>query len=84
MKINLRLMLVVHNSQEEREVPEGMSVQGFLDDYLPACPRKIHRMLVDKEGIFRGVILLNKTRPDFNQILKDGDELILLSVISGG
>jgi molybdopterin converting factor small subunit len=84
MKITLKLKLVLHNSEEERQIAPGTTVQKFIDGFLPGCAPQARRMLVDKQGVFRGVVLLNKSRADMQKILSEGDELIFLSIVSGG
>ena len=84
MKIKLILRLVAYKAEEERRVPPGATVKDLVEAYLSTCPPQARRMLVDKQGVFRGVVLLNKSRADWQQTLQDGDEVIFLSIISGG
>ncbi len=84
MKIKVSLKLVLYKSDEEMEIPDGSTVQNFMNGFIPGLPKQAHKMLVDQEGVFRGVVLLNKSRADMNQILKQGDELTFLCMISGG
>ena len=84
MKIELKLRLVLYNAEEEHEVPPGTRVREFVDGYAAGCPPRARKMLVDQEGIFRGVVLLNGSRADLEEPLKDGDKLVFLSAVSGG
>ena len=65
-------------------MPPGSTLEDFMDSFIPQLPAQAHRMLVDKQGVFRGVVLLNKNRAQKSQTLKEGDELIFLSMVSGG
>lgn len=84
MNIKVNLKLITYKAEAEHQVVEGTTLQGFMDQFIPSLPPEAHKMLVDKQGAFRGVVLLNKARADKEQTLKDGDELIFLSVVSGG
>ena len=84
MKIKVSLKLVLYKSDEEVQVPPGSTLGDFMDSFIPQLPAQAHRMLVDQQGVFRGVVLLNKNRAQKGQTLKEGDELIFLSMVSGG
>lgn len=82
MKIKLSLRLGLHSSDEERQVPPGYRVVDLRDDYLAECPAQHRRMVVDKQDVFRGGILLNGSLTELDEPLKDGDHLIILIMVN--
>ena len=52
------------------------------DAYLVEAPARHRRMVVDKQGIFRGGILLNGSLTELDEPLKDGDHLIILIMVN--
>ena len=83
MKIKFSLRLGLHSSDEEREVPDGWTVQQMRDAYMAESPSQQRRMLTGPKGGFMGEILLNGSRTKLDQPLKAGDHLMLLIVVWG-
>jgi molybdopterin converting factor small subunit len=88
MAVNIKLNLPLQRLANNREKIEatGFTVKECLDDLIRQIPGSKSE-LFDPEGLFSLLILLNnEPLPDqnLNYSLKDGDELWLLSIVSGG
>jgi molybdopterin converting factor small subunit len=82
VKITLKTNLMIHKSEEDYHILEGFTVRDLLEDYLETCPAKARKMLVDRQGVFRGVVMLNMSRADMAEPLREGDELLLLAMLN--
>jgi molybdopterin converting factor small subunit len=84
IKLNLPLQRLTNN--REKIGVTGSTVKECLDDLIRQVPGSKSE-LFDSDGLFSLLILLNNEPlpdQDLNYHLKEGDELWLLSIVSGG
>ncbi len=80
---HLRLALGVRKL--ELDLPEGSTVATAIEQVRILVDEDLESMIVDKKrGGYRLIAMVNGQRANPEQLLQPGDEVALLSPISGG
>lgn len=84
MQISVRIIIMDYKAEERIEIHPKTTVKELLDQYIRGFSQKIRKAVIGDNGSFSGVILVNNDKVEPEQILKEGDELLILSVLAGG
>lgn len=82
IKVSLRLVLVKDDA--EMDVPVGTTLNQAVDRFLGHCDEKARHLIQDSTGKLKVLTLVNNERAANDKILKEGDQLSLVALVSGG
>lgn len=84
IKIQVSLRLVLFKDDVEMDVPVGTTLNQAVARFMECCEEKAGDLIMDSNGKLKVLILLNNERAVNDKILKEGDRLSLVALVSGG
>ena len=84
MRIHVSLRLVLFKDDVELDVPVGTTLDQALARFMDHCEEKARDLIQDSSGKLKVLTLINNERAGHDKILKEGDRLSLVALVSGG
>jgi sulfur carrier protein ThiS len=84
IKIHVSLRLVLFKDDVEMDVPLGTTVNQAVNRFVDLCEEKARDLIIDSNGKLKVLALVNNERAVNDKILKEGDRLSLVALVSGG
>ncbi len=84
IKIQVSLRLVLFKDDVKMDVPLGTTVNQAVTRFVDHCEEKARDLIIDSKGKLKVLTLVNNERAVNDKILKEGDRLSLVALVSGG
>jgi sulfur carrier protein ThiS len=84
IKIQVSLRLVLFKDDVEMDVPVGTTLNQAVARFMDHCEQKARDLVMDSNGKLKVLTLVNNERVGNDKILKEGDRLSLVALVSGG
>jgi molybdopterin converting factor small subunit len=84
IKIHVSLRLVLFKDDVEMDVPVGTTLKQAVARFMDHCEEKARDLIMDSSGKLKVLTLVNNERAVNDKILKEGDRLSLVALVSGG
>jgi molybdopterin converting factor small subunit len=84
IRIHVSLRLVLFKDDVELDVPVGTTLIQAVKRFSEHCEEKARDLIQDSSGKLKVLTLINNERAGHDKILKKGDRLSLVALVSGG
>ncbi len=84
IRIKVSLRLVLFKDDVELDVPAGTTLKQALTRFMDLCAEKARDLIQDSSGKLKVLTLVNNERAGNEKILKEGDQVSLVALVSGG